>query len=278
MVALAVIAVVVVVAAAVAAIAALSGASDDADKCFGSNTAGSAAQACKTKSDEHAKSAAAPCNGKGFSDPDVIGDFVGDFKNDVVKNWDKLSPDQRFAAVKALQEKQFDKLGIPRPTIDRSTNAADGFDSPVTQYGTANDRAWGMTYNGNLFNTSPLSEADQKELAKTMMHEGRHLEQYYKAAQYRAANGASADDIRTKDTPTHKPAPIPANVAEAAAKSPLPKAVDGKDCENYKTAAAWNDAKYGKGDLSQYRPGVAYADRPLEKDAFALEPTIDTKW
>lgn len=239
----------------------------------------------KTKeqlAEEHAKAAAAPCNGKGFSDPALIGDFVADFKDKVLSNWDSMSEDERFAAVKSLQESQFDKLGIPRPSIERSSDSAAGFDDPPTLFGVANDRAWGMTFNGNLFKKNPLSEHDKKELAKTMMHEGRHIEQYYKAAQYRAANGATAETLRTDDTATHKPMPIPEEVAKEAVKKPLPKKpsepVGSEECDNYKKAAEWNDAKYGKGDLSQYRPAVAYKDRPLEKDAFALEPTIDEKW
>jgi len=229
---------------------------------------------------DHADKAADLCSGKGLSDPDVIGDFVTDFKSKVVKDWDKMTEDQRYAAVKALQEEQFKKLGIPAPTIAKSTDAAAGYDDPVTLFGMAKATDDSMTFNGNLFKKSPLSEHDQKELAKTMMHEGRHIEQYYKIAQYRAANGDTADDIATKDTDTHKPVDLPKDVIEKAAKNPLPSKVSGSgaDCPNFAKAKEWNDAKYGKGDLSQYRPEVDYMDRPLEKDAWGLEPAVDAKW
>jgi hypothetical protein len=233
----------------------------------------------------HGATASDACSGKGFADPDVIADFVKDFKSDVAKDWDKLTADERFAAVKKLQEKQFELLGLPKPTIDRSSDSAAGWDNPVTLFGQANAGPWSMTFNGNLFTKSPLTEHDKKELAKTMMHEGRHLEQYYKTAQYRASKGDSASDIRTKDTPTHKPIDLPQSVVDDAAKKKLPEKKPGAstggaadDCPNYKNAKEWNDAKWGKGALSQYRAGVAYADRPLEKDAWGLEPTIDAKW
>jgi hypothetical protein len=221
--------------------------------------------------------ATALCNGGGFSDPDLIASFVKDFKETVAKGWDKKTPEQRFLAVSNLQKKQFSKLNLPAPIILRNSHAADGWDNPVTLYGAANDKAWSMTFNGNLFTQATLSEADQKELAKTMMHEGRHIEQYYKIAQYRAAIGDDAKAITTTDTLTHKPAGIPDNVAKQAAAHPLPannKA--GADCPNYDKAKKWNDAKYGKGALSQYT--LPYNDRPLEKDAFGLESTIDAKW
>jgi hypothetical protein len=221
--------------------------------------------------------AAAPCDGAGFSDPDMIAAFVKDFKNTVVKGWDKKTPAQRFLAVWNLQKKQFANLNIPVPTVLRSSNAADGWDNPATLYGAANDKAWSMTFNGNLFTQGTLSEVDQKELAKTMMHEGRHIEQYYKIAQYRAATGDDAKAITTTDTPTHKPANIPGNVAKRAAAQRLPSKNKAEaDCPNYDKAKKWNDAKYGKGALSQYT--LPYNDRPLEKDAFALESTIDAKW
>lgn len=222
--------------------------------------------------------AASLCDGEGFSDPDMIEAFVKDFKEGVVKGWDKKTPAQRFLAVRNLQQKQFAKLNIPAPTILRQSNATDGWDSnPITLYGAANDQAWSMTFNGNLFTQATVSEVDQKELAKTIMHEGRHIEQYYKIAQYRAATGDNAKAITTTDTASHKPANIPANVAKQAAAHPLPaKNAGNAGCANHDKAKKWNDAKYGKGALSQYN--LPYNDRPLEKDAFGLESTIDAKW
>src|SRR5262249_32359805 len=145
-----------------------------------------------------------------------------DFKNDIAGKWESMTPAERFEAVKKLQEKQFDAVGVPKPTITQSKDAAAGWDDPVNLYGEANDSAYSMTYNGNLFDKDTLSEHDQKELAKTMMHEGRHIEQYYRIAQYRAAQGDSANDITSKDTPTHDPAGIPQNIADEAFKNPLP--------------------------------------------------------
>ncbi|MEP6503074.1 MAG: hypothetical protein ABJD97_07085 [Betaproteobacteria bacterium] len=101
---------------------------------------------------------------------------MGDFKQDVVANWATQTPDQRFAAVKALQEKQFTAFGIPTSSVSRSTDPALGFDDPVTMFGQANAGPWNMTFNGNLFTSPTLSPTDQTELAKTMMHEGRHIE------------------------------------------------------------------------------------------------------
>jgi hypothetical protein len=228
---------------------------------------------------EVAKNAKEGCKGKGLADPDQIELFVKDFKSQVMKDWDTMTADERFAAVKKLTEKQFDDIGVPKPTIDRSKDAAAGFDNPPTLFGEAHADDWGFTFNGNIFDKSPLSEHDQKELAKTMMHESRHIEQYYKIAQYRAAQGDTADDIITNETDTHEKVSIPKEIAEKAAKDPLPKTGEGgAECDNTKKAKEWWDAKYGKGDLSQYRPEVAYRDRPLEKDAWGLEPTIDAKW
>lgn len=226
----------------------------------------------------HAQTAADPCSGKGFADPAFIGDFVGDFKQGIVANWASQTPAQRFAAVKALQEKQFTALGISMPSISQSADPALGFDNPVTTFGQANAGPWNMTFNGNLFTNPTLSQNDQTELAKTMMHEGRHIEQYYKTAQYRASQGASATDIASLDTPTHKPVGVPRDVIDSAAANPLPKKkADGTtDCESQAFGKTMDDAKWGKGALSQYT--LPYADRPLEKDAFALEPTIDAKW
>lgn len=245
----------------------------DAAESFASRILGAIVERCKAPAN-----AADLCMGKGFADPDQIAGFVKDFKSDVLKNWDHWSPDERFEAVKKLQEKQFEDLGIPVPTISRSTDEAAGWDDPPTVLGEADASGWAITFNGHLFEKSPLSEDDQKELAKTVMHEGRHIEQYFKAAQLRAAEGADAEAIRTTNTDTHRPIDIPAAIAEEAANKPLPEtsAATGAECDNYKKAKEWFDAKYGKGELSQYR--LPYEDRPLEKDAFAVESVIDNKW
>lgn len=234
---------------------------------------GSIVEGCKAPA-----AAADLCMGKGFSDPEQIAGFVKDFKSEVVKNWDNFSPDERFEAVKKLQEKQFKDLGIPVPTISRSKDAAAGWDDPPTLLGQADAAGWAVVFNGHLFEKSPLSEEDQRDLAKVVMHEGRHIEQYFKSAQRRAAEGADAQAIRTADTATHKPIDIPAQIAEQAVKNPLPETnkATGAECDNYQKAKEWFDAKYGKGALSQY--SLPYEDRPLEKDASALESVIDDKW
>ncbi len=308
-----------------ASAAALGKALTDAAQNFGNKPVGAIVEGCK----QTAAKADDLCMGKGFADPAQIEGFVKDFKSQVADNWDNLKPEERFEAVKKLQEKQFRDLGIPVPTISRSVDAAAGWDDPPTLFGMADAAGWGMVFNGHLFEKSPLSEFDQKELAKTMMHEGRHIEQYFKAAQFRAAEGATAEAMRTLESATHKAMNIPAEVAEQAAKNPLPQVAQalgshlpqaeqaakdaasqaegavkgaaaqleqaaaqaqgavsdaaaqagqaaGAPCDNYQKAKEWFDAKYGKGPLSQY--SLPYKDRPLEKDAFALEKIIDDKW
>jgi len=278
-----------------ASAAALGAALNDAAEKFGNKLVGAVVEGCQNT----AAKADDLCMGKGFADPAQIEGFVKDFKSQVAEKWDNLKPEERFEAVKKLQEKQFRDLGIPVPTISRSVDPAGGWDNPL-KFGQADAAGWGMVFNGHLFEKSPLSEFDQKELAKTMMHEGRHIEQYFKAAQFRAAEGATAEAMRTLETATHKAMNIPAEVAEQAAKNPLPQVqqaaksalsqaeqaagqaaaqagqATGAACENYKKAKEWFDAKYGKGPLSQY--SLPYEDRPLEKDAFALEKIIDDKW
>lgn len=308
---------------------------------FPQNVAGSIVQGCQLPAPPEDL-----CMGKGFADPQLIENYVKDFKSQVLEKWGDLKPDQRFEAVKKLQEEQFRKLGIPIPDISRSVDEAAGWLNPSKlkagqplRLGMADAQSWGMTLNGHLFEKSALSDSEQRWLAETLLHESRHIEQYFKAAQQRAAEGLAqatqkaqalsseaageiseavrgvsteaqalrsqlggaardaagsveseaealrnkvqdqiAEALRTVETETHTAMDMPKAVLEEAVRNPLPQVSSetGAPCENFSQAKKWFDAKWGKGELSQYK--LPYRDRPLEKDAFALHEILDRKW
>jgi hypothetical protein len=243
--------------AAGAVIGALVAAKSDADKNFCDDAAGTPSHGC---------GASNPCSGLGSATDANVKAYNESFKA-AQKEWPKLTPDQRRDKMKELGNSQLGKSGVPSVGVKTENTGGPGnahFSFPN----------WELVVDDATLKSPTLSDADAKEFADTVFHEGRHAEQWYLMAQKRAGEGASADEIRDE-------LGIPGNVAQAAVANPLKpddprkacadkvyESVYGKDAAarnktlgDLKTKGAAVDAAASKLDAVNKNPASTAADK-----------------
>jgi uncharacterized Zn-binding protein involved in type VI secretion len=174
---------------------------------------------------------------------------------DVIDNWDSLSPAERL---QALQDALNDSLPPGVPPFNLSSS-----ELPDRTMGEFDYQTWTMEVNEDLLNSS-LTDDQAAELVNTVYHEGRHGEQWYNGAQYRAGQGQSAEQIENETY-------VPQHVAESAADNPAyPGSSESAMGESLDTSVY--------GDRGEYRGDVLgddsdegyeqYRALPEEEDAF----------
>jgi uncharacterized Zn-binding protein involved in type VI secretion len=152
------------------------------------------------------------------------------------RDWDSLTPEQR-------RQRMADALALATPPgMPRLEIRSENLD-PNT-YGALDFRHWNIGINQSLLEGDMTPERFQ-ELSDTVYHEGRHGEQWYNAAQYRASQDESATDIATNTR-------LPQHVAEAAHDHPA-----GPGTSEGAMGEAVNTSVYG--DRGAYR-GQTYRD------------------
>jgi uncharacterized Zn-binding protein involved in type VI secretion len=190
------------------------------------------------------KHAVPPCSGKGMATPKNEAEFAKGMKG-LQKQWPKMTPAERQAALGTLANKELAKSGVP--TVGINPNQAL---SGTATSGQLDFPTWNLDVNPDLMKSATLSDAQTQELGDTVFHESRHAEQWYLIARNQAAT-------KTPAQITHDTA-IPATVTAAAKKAPMTKADPMAAC-----AQTMEDSVYGKN--SAHRDKVL-TDMP-KKDA-----------
>lgn len=192
--------------------------------------------------------------GFGMADPARIAAFA-EAMRDIYENWDSMTPEERLAAMQAALN---NALPPGMPPLTLNPTALD----PNT-YGQLDYTPWNVDINQDLLN-GPMTEDRFATLTNTIYHEGRHGEQWYNAAQYRAGQGESATDIATNMG-------VPQNVAEAAVQDPAPPGTsEGAMGEAVNTSVYGNRGDYRERVLGDNSPEAydQYRALPEEEDAW----------
>lgn len=164
----------------------------------------------------------------GLLDASNTKEFCAEFAK-IKKDWDKMTPDQRRAALATAANRQLGKSGVPPVGINSVPFAQ------ATRRGELNFQTWSLDINSSLLGRSTLTSAEARGLANTVYHESRHAEQWFSMARVQAAApGASAGQLAAATG-------MPPSVVTSAMRSPLrlnesPQAVFG---------AAMNRSVYG---------------------------------
>lgn len=177
-------------------------------------------------------------------------------------DWPTLTPDQRRLRLQDIINGPLGAIGLPPQSVAGSPD----FDPGSAEYDFGTDT---LTVSQDQLDSPTLSADDADELARTIHHEGRHAEQWYRMAQTRAGDGESAADIQRDMGVT------PA-MARAAAADPL---TDTSPERNLGQASY--DSVYG--DRADYREDVLddidardaeYRALPEEQDAYNTEDLL----
>ena len=154
--------------------------------------------------------------------------FGEDVQDEVINEWASLATaEARRDKLVELVNQRLVAAGVPAVTaaFDANVNNAGSFDFPT----------WQMDIGSARLGADTISEADAKDTARTVYHEARHTEQWFRMAQLRASQGLSAEAITTE-------LGIPARIATAAKAAPL---VRGS--MEAVIAQGWWDSVYGAG-------------------------------
>lgn len=174
-----------------------------------------------------------PCAGFGLNTPANAQEFAHGFKH-LQKAWPHLTSAQRQQRIEDLTNAHLHKGGVPKVGILPS-------DLP-TDDGQLSFDKWKLRINNNLLNRNNLSEAQAKELARTVYHESRHAEQWYLIAQQKAAelHGVAGETPALQAQAIQNATGIFAGTAKQAQQHPLDAHDKRKPC-----AQALNDSIYG---------------------------------
>lgn len=153
------------------------------------------------------------------------------------KNWSKMTPAQRRAALSKAINDQLAKSGVPAVGINPTT-----FGNPST-LGQLDFQNWNLDVNQGLLNSNALTDAQMQSLGNTVLHEARHAEQWYGIGQYQAGQGMTGSQIATNTG-------MPASVANSAAANPA-------------AAGSYTDTFGGAMNQSVYGPDGAYRNGVL---------------
>lgn len=154
--------------------------------------------------------------------------FGEEVQSDVVDEWATLgTAEERLRRLVELINVTLTAHGVPAVThaFDTNVSNAGSFDFPT----------WQMQIGRTRLGTDSISEEDARDMARTVFHEARHTEQWFRMAQLRAGQGLSAGAITSE-------LGIPARIARAAKDAPL---VRGS--MEALVAQGWWDSVYGSG-------------------------------
>ncbi len=195
--------------------------------------------------------------GFGLRTPAVMAAFAAAMRQ-VYENWDSMTPGERLAAMQAALNAALPP-GMPPLTLRPSPLDPDTL-------GQLDFQTWSVDINRDMLAGS-MTEERFAELTNTVYHEGRHGEQWFNAAQYRAAQGQSADQIAREMG-------IPQSAAEAAVRNPAgPGTSEGAmgesvDTSVYGDRAAHREQVYNDMDNGVEGSYERYRALPEEEDAW----------
>jgi uncharacterized Zn-binding protein involved in type VI secretion len=193
--------------------------------------------------------------GFGLLDPANMAEFCKQFAQ-LVRDWPRLTPEQRRARLEQIANNQLAKSGLPTQSVAGSASLTPG----NAQYDFPSGR---LEVSQAELNSPTLSPAAGRSLANSVYHESRHAEQWYLMARQQAGAGASAAQIQSSMG-------VPANFAASAAANPL----TGTSAQGNLAGACWNSVY---GPRGAYRNGVLnninnqyseYRALPEEQDAW----------
>ncbi|MEI6396370.1 MAG: hypothetical protein WCT12_35350 [Verrucomicrobiota bacterium] len=176
----------------------------------------------------------------------------------VFARWETLTPEQRLAAMEDAINAALPP-GMPRLSLNPTS-----FADPNTN-GQLSFRNWRIDVNRDLIN-GPMTAERFRNLTNTIYHEGRHGEQWYDVAQYRAGQGQSAEQI-SRETG------MPQRVGEAAVSDPAARGTaQGAMGENVNRSVYGDRRHYRNGVLGDASGSAAsyqqYRALPEEQDAW----------
>ena len=192
--------------------------------------------------------------GFGMASPSAMGGFAAAMAN-LQNQWESLSPEERLNhmedAINASLSENMPPITIVPTDLDEGTNGEFDFED------------WQINIDNSLLE-GDMTEDRMAALTNTLYHEGRHGEQWFNAAQYRAANGESAEDLYNNTG-------IQQHVADAAVANPA-----NVGTSEHVMGQSVDTSVYG--DRSSYRENVysddsaeaydQYRALPEEEDAF----------
>jgi hypothetical protein len=195
--------------------------------------------------------------GFGMANPATMAAYAAAM-NAVLANWESLTPEERLAAMEDAINAALPP-GMPRLSLNPTT-----FSDPNTN-GQLSFRNWRIDVNRDLIN-GPMTAERFRDLTNTVYHEGRHGEQWYNVAQYRAGQGQSAEQI-SRETG------MPQQVGEAAANDPAARGTaQGAMGENVDRSVYGDRGAYRNGVLGDTSGSQASYDQyralPEEQDAW----------
>lgn len=185
------------------------------------------------------------------------------------KNWAKMTPAERQAALSKAVNDQLAKSGAPPVGINPKNF------SSASRLGELDFQNWNLDVNQNLFNKASLSDADMSQLGNTVYHEARHAEQWYGMAQYNANSAGSANALASGMG-------IPQNVADSAFANPTTAGSYGDTFGGAMYQSVYGaDGSYRNGVLNGLgqtpQPANAYQQYralPEERDAWRTGDTM----
>jgi uncharacterized Zn-binding protein involved in type VI secretion len=145
-------------------------------------------------------------NGFGMARANAKERFAASMKK-LLQDWDQLTPADRLDTVK-IALNRVSPQSMPKVEVFENASLLPG------TLGQFDFSSWSIQINPD-FLSGAMDESVMGRLTNTAYHEGRHAEQWWNAAQYRAAGGTSSGDI-TNETGMPQP------VADAAVASPAP--------------------------------------------------------
>jgi hypothetical protein len=146
----------------------------------------------------------------------------------VIDEWAKLgTAEERLKKLVELVNAKLAAAGVPAVT--------EGFDTNPTNDGSFDFGPWKMLVGKQRLGTDTISADDASEVSRTVFHEARHTEQWFRMAQLRAGQGLSASAIATEQG-------IPARIARLARANPLRRGT-----MEAVIAQGWWDSVYGAG-------------------------------
>jgi hypothetical protein len=152
---------------------------------------------------------------------------------EIHKNWDKLSVDDRQQSLQNAINNSFPEE-LPEVELNIS-------DLDVHTMGQMDPSTFSIDVNKNLFEGTMTDEKFIK-LSNTLYHEGRHIEQFFSAAQWKASQGDTPEDIQVEMG-------LPESIANAAANNPAPS----NSPESHMGESVFHSVY---GDRSEYRNDV----------------------
>jgi hypothetical protein len=113
------------------------------------------------------------------SDQRIVDQFAKDLQK-IQANWQNMTASERLSALKLAINSTLNAAGLP--TCDVRSKPMSG-----NVYGDFSPEDWILNVDSDLLNQPKLSNKDVIELGKTLYHEARHSEQFYRIAQMLAS-------------------------------------------------------------------------------------------